>query len=602
MPLRTEPQNVTAAESRTTSTRPLRAIIHIDLDCFYAQVEIVRLNLPPATPLVVVQWGSVLAVSYPARKFGIKRGDKVADVRRKSGSETVHIISVETIGPSSLSTAGSYENKCNVTFQDNSRNVKEREKVSLSRYRNASAKVFSVIASLVDNFERASVDECFIDVTNQTEARLRAIKCEGNDFEGESAYYEATECSQVVLAMPSDTAIIGEVIDWGAVHDRFLIVAARIASEIRQSIWQQCKFTCSAGIAMNKMLAKFASAANKPNMQTVAPVSAVHNLLTSVPLKKIRGCGGKISSSLEALGYLTAGDVRDRMGMDALRSAVGSHSASFVWNVVRGHDYSQVVAREQVKTVLAAKNFEISHRVETAISWLRILAKEVVERVTFEETKHNRFARSLILSARVFSCNLQSMASVSRTGRMPCETVSNREDSIVELASAMLVKIIDGPHFRLPITFVGLTAGNFAIRACGKFSITAFLKPEAGKATVAHGIPAQDDEDLVAHSDLLPPAFDDGGREKHGKLVIAEKTSTTGIKDIASFLNRDDSSCKSSQPASGSDLVHQRRLQEASDLELARKILREDSVSTNSRKIKKCRTANLHGQFFKARQ
>lgn len=51
-----------------------RVIIHLDLDCFYAQVEQRRLNLSADEPIAVQQWGSLLAVNYVARKFGVLRG------------------------------------------------------------------------------------------------------------------------------------------------------------------------------------------------------------------------------------------------------------------------------------------------------------------------------------------------------------------------------------------------------------------------------------------------------------------------------------------------------------------------------------------------
>lgn len=56
------------------STRGTRVIIHLDLDCFYAQVEKRRLKIPDGQPVVVQQWGSLLAVNYDARKFGVERG------------------------------------------------------------------------------------------------------------------------------------------------------------------------------------------------------------------------------------------------------------------------------------------------------------------------------------------------------------------------------------------------------------------------------------------------------------------------------------------------------------------------------------------------
>ena len=64
-----------------------RIILLFDLDCFYAQCERVRLGLDIDCKLALLQWNSVLAVTYPARKFGIKRGDSWEDVAKKSERE-----------------------------------------------------------------------------------------------------------------------------------------------------------------------------------------------------------------------------------------------------------------------------------------------------------------------------------------------------------------------------------------------------------------------------------------------------------------------------------------------------------------------------------
>jgi DNA polymerase eta len=60
-----------------------RAVIHLDLDAFYAQVELVRLGLDPSTPLCVQQWNGILAVNYPAREFGIKRFMSIEECKSK---------------------------------------------------------------------------------------------------------------------------------------------------------------------------------------------------------------------------------------------------------------------------------------------------------------------------------------------------------------------------------------------------------------------------------------------------------------------------------------------------------------------------------------
>ncbi len=62
-----------------------RIILLLDMDCFYAQCETVRLGLPQSLPLCLIQWNSVLAVNYPAREnFDIRRMDSLQIVREKS--------------------------------------------------------------------------------------------------------------------------------------------------------------------------------------------------------------------------------------------------------------------------------------------------------------------------------------------------------------------------------------------------------------------------------------------------------------------------------------------------------------------------------------
>ncbi|KAL3816628.1 hypothetical protein ACHAXA_004810 [Cyclostephanos tholiformis] len=68
-----------------------RVILLLDMDCFYAQCEVVRLGLDRSIPLALVQWNSALAVNYPARSYGIKRGDSYETIREKSGGTCVSI-------------------------------------------------------------------------------------------------------------------------------------------------------------------------------------------------------------------------------------------------------------------------------------------------------------------------------------------------------------------------------------------------------------------------------------------------------------------------------------------------------------------------------
>lgn len=67
-----------------------RVIIHLDLDCFYAQVEGLRLKIPETEPIAAHQWGFVLAVNYVARQYGVKRGDLIDEALKKCPK--IHIV------------------------------------------------------------------------------------------------------------------------------------------------------------------------------------------------------------------------------------------------------------------------------------------------------------------------------------------------------------------------------------------------------------------------------------------------------------------------------------------------------------------------------
>ena len=137
------------------SRRPLRCILHLDLDCFYAQVESKRLGLPEDEPLAVQQWGGLLAINYAARAFGIKRGMRVEEAKALCPALlTPHVPLVGGDGGNGGGGGGSADEP-----------DRSQAKVSLERYRTESTKIFALLESLAPELERASIDEAYIDAT-----------------------------------------------------------------------------------------------------------------------------------------------------------------------------------------------------------------------------------------------------------------------------------------------------------------------------------------------------------------------------------------------------------------------------------------------------
>lgn len=125
-----------------------RVICMIDMDCFYAQVEQVRLKFPPSKPLAVQQWGGLIAVNYAARPFGIKRSTTAQEAKKLCPE--IHLQHVATFhGEETLS---SYHPNPHYSTH----------KACLDVYRKASRRVMSIFSEFVPNMERASIDEAIL--------------------------------------------------------------------------------------------------------------------------------------------------------------------------------------------------------------------------------------------------------------------------------------------------------------------------------------------------------------------------------------------------------------------------------------------------------
>jgi DNA polymerase eta len=95
-------------------------------------------------------------------------------------------------------------------------------------------------------------------------------------------------------------------------------------------------YTCSVGIATNKLLAKIASAKNKPDRQTLIPPRAVPGLMQMLPLRKIKLLGGKLGEEMkQKWGCLTAGDAQ-QIPQAELMACFGERLGTYAWKAVRG--------------------------------------------------------------------------------------------------------------------------------------------------------------------------------------------------------------------------------------------------------------------------
>ncbi|KPA78189.1 putative DNA polymerase eta [Leptomonas pyrrhocoris] len=317
-----------SAHLHADSTGGMRCIAHLDMDCFYAQVEAVRLGVNCRTvPLVLSQWESLIAVNYPARKYGIKRGQHNAIEAKQMCPDLVVALSPSYRVGESVS-------------QYHPNPTRDYYKISLEPYRLASRKFFAIIASAPGvQVEKGGVDEAYIDVTEAAQRELAAVRAAagGPDValdalrdvmepstrligdrraEMQAWFGERGTSLEAVFDAPMRALLRGErgravegsrgfCVDGddGAYAARCLLLcaASRVVHRLRQRIYAELHYDCSAGIAHNRVLAKCISATHKPNQQTLLLPDRSASALFELPLTRLRGFGGKFGAAVSAV-------------------------------------------------------------------------------------------------------------------------------------------------------------------------------------------------------------------------------------------------------------------------------------------------------------
>tara|TARA_R110002072_G_scaffold174802_17_gene330553 strand:- start:8656 stop:9807 length:1152 start_codon:yes stop_codon:yes gene_type:complete len=249
---------------------PIRKIIHVDMDAFFASVE--QLDNPDLRGKPVAVGGSsdrgvVSAASYEARKFGV-RSAMSSIVAKKLCPDLIFV------------------------------------KSNFERYKEVSKKIRTIFLEYTEKVEPLSLDEAYLDVTeNKT----------GN---------------------PSATLI---------------------AKEIRQKIFEQTGLTASAGISINKFIAKVASDINKPNGQkTIAP-EEVLDFLEKLDIRKFYGVGKVTQEKMYNLGIFTGKDLKSK-SLEYLTETFGK-SGTYYYYVVRGIHKSEVKPNRIRKSLGAERTF-----------------------------------------------------------------------------------------------------------------------------------------------------------------------------------------------------------------------------------------------------
>lgn len=291
-----------------------RKIIHIDMDAFFASVE--ERDHPELVghPLVIARHpsdtggrGVVTTANYEARKYGIH---------------------------SAMSALKAFELCPEAIFKEGNH----------QKYTEISQQIRKIFRRYTDIIEPVSIDEAYLDVTENKINSKSAIK---------------------------------------------------IAKLIQHDIWIELQLTCSAGVSYNKFLAKLASDFQKPKGLTVILPDEAEGFLKALPIEKFHGIGKKTVPKMNELGIYTGEDLYNmdemalirhfgKMGYSLYRKVRGIHDSPV--NITR--DRKSVGKEHTYGTPLATEN-EVTTQ-------LRILADKVEQSLR----RVQRHGKTIVLKVR----------------------------------------------------------------------------------------------------------------------------------------------------------------------------------------------------------
>ena len=134
--------------------------------------------------------------------------------------------------------------------------------------------------------------------------------------------------------------------------------ASLLAQEIRQRIFNEIGLTASAGISVNKFVAKIASDYNKPNGQKTVNPDEVVSFLEELPIRKFYGVGKVTTEKMYQLGIFSGLELKSK-SLEFLEKQFGK-AGSFYYNVVRGIHNSEVKSDRITKSVAAEHTFDVN--------------------------------------------------------------------------------------------------------------------------------------------------------------------------------------------------------------------------------------------------
>lgn len=302
----------------TTSGNTLRTIVHMDLDTFFVSVERLQNSRLNGLPVIIggmSDRGVVAGCSYEARHFGVHSAMPMKMARM--------------LCPDAVYIRGDLE--------------------SYSRY---SRMVTEVIAEKAPLFEKASIDEHYLDITGM---------------------------------------------------DRFF-GSMKWTHELRQSIMRNTGLPISVGLSVNKTVSKIATGMAKPNGELQVPLLQVKPFLDPLSIRKIPMIGDKTYHLLRSMGIATIRTL-SCMPPEMVERVLGQNGI-VIWKKANGIDPTPVQPYSERKSISTETTFEAD---TTDMAMLNSLITGMTEKIAFQLRKKQKLTSCVTVKIRYSNFDTHTM-------------------------------------------------------------------------------------------------------------------------------------------------------------------------------------------------
>jgi DNA polymerase-4 len=336
-----------------------RKIIHVDMDAFYASVEQRDDPQLRGKPVIVAWKGNrsvVCAASYEARAFGVR--------------SAMPAVRAQRLCPDGVFMPPDFP-----------------------RYRAVSKNVHEIFKRHTDLIEPLSLDEAYLDVT------------------------------QNKTGLPTATLV---------------------ARTIREQIRQELSLTASAGVASNKFLAKLASDWRKPDGLFVIQPEEADAFLLPLPVGRLPGVGKATEEKLAKLRVQTVSELRG-LEFAALEDKFGRYGAR-LYELGRGIDETPVVPDRPTKSISVEDTFPQ----DVLLAETEPMIRRLAENLWSVSRKESRIARTIILKLKT-----REFKTLTRS-HTPASPPSSCEE-LMDIALQLRERVDLGPQQRYRLVGIGLS-------------------------------------------------------------------------------------------------------------------------------------------------